>query len=89
RLEATLKNCDPSDINANELYVELRSLNNYLPTENMRPADVLNLLKQDDCYPNAIIADYSRKKLLKTKIDKALVAVNSVTRKAKWISTYS
>ncbi|GJW10891.1 zinc finger MYM-type protein 1-like protein [Tanacetum coccineum] len=40
RLEATLKNFDPSDINANELYVELR------------------------------------KNLLKTKIDKALVAVN-------------
>ncbi|PWA78174.1 zinc finger MYM-type protein 1 [Artemisia annua] len=56
RLEGVLKNGDRSDINANELYVELRSLNNYLPTENMRPVDVLNFLKQDDCYPNAIIA---------------------------------
>ncbi|PWA44944.1 zinc finger MYM-type protein 1 [Artemisia annua] len=56
RLEAALKNGDRSDINANELYVELRSLNSYLPTENMRPVDVLNFLKQDDCYPNAIIA---------------------------------
>ncbi|GJU47369.1 zinc finger MYM-type protein 1 [Tanacetum coccineum] len=56
RLEVALKNGDQSDINANVLYVELRSLNNYLPTENMRPLDVLNFLKQDDCYPNAISA---------------------------------
>nr|GEY36363.1 zinc finger MYM-type protein 1 [Tanacetum cinerariifolium] len=56
RLEVALKNVDQSDINANELYVELRSLNNYLPNENMKPLDVLNFLKQDDCYPNAIIA---------------------------------
>ncbi|GJZ02219.1 zinc finger MYM-type protein 1-like protein, partial [Tanacetum coccineum] len=56
RLEAALKNGDRSDIDAKELYVELRSLDNYLPTENMKPLDVLNFLKQDDCYPNAIIA---------------------------------
>ncbi|GKF12451.1 zinc finger MYM-type protein 1 [Tanacetum coccineum] len=56
RLEAALKNGDRSDIDANELYVELRSLDNYLPTENMNPLDVLNFLKQDDCYPNAIIS---------------------------------
>ncbi|GJS48278.1 zinc finger MYM-type protein 1 [Tanacetum coccineum] len=56
RLEAALKNGDQSDISANELYVELRSFNNYLPNKNMRPLDVLNFLKQDDCYPNAIIA---------------------------------
>ncbi|PWA54809.1 zinc finger MYM-type protein 1 [Artemisia annua] len=56
RLEAALKSGDRSDINANELYVELRSLNSYLPIENMKPVDVLNFLKQDDCYPNAIIA---------------------------------
>nr|GEX93132.1 hypothetical protein [Tanacetum cinerariifolium] len=30
-----------------------------------------------------------RKKLLKTEIDKVIVAVINVTRKAKWISTYS
>ncbi|GKB16589.1 zinc finger MYM-type protein 1-like protein [Tanacetum coccineum] len=56
RLEAALKNGDLYYINANELYVELRSLNNFLPTENMKPIDVLNFLNQDDCYPNAIIA---------------------------------
>ncbi|GJT86477.1 zinc finger MYM-type protein 1 [Tanacetum coccineum] len=55
RLKAALKNGDQSDIDANELYVELRLLNNYLPNENMRPLDVLDFLKQDDCYPNAII----------------------------------
>ncbi|GJW74015.1 zinc finger MYM-type protein 1 [Tanacetum coccineum] len=55
-LEAALKNGDRYDIDANELYVELRSLDNYLPTENMRPLDVLNFLKQDDRYHNAIIA---------------------------------
>ncbi|GKC57150.1 zinc finger MYM-type protein 1, partial [Tanacetum coccineum] len=51
-----LYNGDRSDIDANELYVELRSLDNYLPTENIKPLDVLNFLKQDDCYPNAVIA---------------------------------
>ncbi|GKD81388.1 zinc finger MYM-type protein 1 [Tanacetum coccineum] len=56
RLEAALRNGDRSDIDANELYVELRSLDNYLPTKNMKPLDVLNFLKQDDCYPNAVIA---------------------------------
>ncbi|GJW95987.1 zinc finger MYM-type protein 1-like protein [Tanacetum coccineum] len=56
RLEAALKNGDRSNIDAKELYVELRSLDNYLPTVNMKPLDVLNFLKQDDCYPNAIIA---------------------------------
>nr|GFB02033.1 zinc finger MYM-type protein 1 [Tanacetum cinerariifolium] len=55
-LESALNNDDLSYINANELYVELRSLNNYFPTDNMRHLDVLNFLKQDDCYPNAIIA---------------------------------
>nr|GEY93476.1 zinc finger MYM-type protein 1 [Tanacetum cinerariifolium] len=56
RLESALKNGDLYDINVNELYVELRSLNNYFPTKNMRHVDVLNFLKQDYCYPNAIIA---------------------------------
>ncbi|GJU97468.1 zinc finger MYM-type protein 1, partial [Tanacetum coccineum] len=55
-LEVALKNGNQYDIDANELYVELRSLNSYLPNENMRPLDVLNFLKQDDYYPNAIIA---------------------------------
>ncbi|GKC27759.1 zinc finger MYM-type protein 1 [Tanacetum coccineum] len=39
-----------------KLYDDDRRLNNYLPNENMRPLDVLNFLKQDDYYPNAIIA---------------------------------
>nr|GEY97443.1 zinc finger MYM-type protein 1-like [Tanacetum cinerariifolium] len=56
RLESALKNGDLYYINVNELYVELRSLNNYFPTENMRPVDVLKILKQDYCYPNSIIA---------------------------------
>lgn len=92
RLEAALKNGNRSYINANELYVELRSLNSYFPTENMRRVDVLNFLKQDDCYPNAIIAYrvlltfLGRKKLLKTEIVKVILAVNNVTKKAKWIS---
>nr|GEW37466.1 zinc finger MYM-type protein 1 [Tanacetum cinerariifolium] len=57
RLEAALKNGDLYDINVNELYVELRSLNNFLSTENMKPIDVLNFLNHDDCYPNEIITD--------------------------------
>ncbi|GKA33018.1 zinc finger MYM-type protein 1-like protein [Tanacetum coccineum] len=56
QLEAALKNGERSDIDANELFMELRLLDNFLPSENMGPVDVLTFLKQRDCFPNALIA---------------------------------
>ena len=55
RLEAALKNNDKYDIDADELYMELRLLKNLLPN-NMGPTEVLRYLKEVDCFPNAIIA---------------------------------
>ncbi|XP_039045651.1 uncharacterized protein LOC120185532 [Hibiscus syriacus] len=55
-LEDALKKNGRSDIDANELYVELRLLNNFLPAENMRSTDVLKFMKKVDCFPNALIA---------------------------------
>lgn len=55
-LEDVLKNGERSDIDANELFVELRLLNSFLPDKNMGPIDILKVLKQVDCFPNAIVA---------------------------------
>ena len=45
-----------SDIDANDLYVELKLLQNFIPKESMGPVEVLNFLKRHDCFPNASIA---------------------------------
>ncbi|KAK1626212.1 hypothetical protein QYE76_000527 [Lolium multiflorum] len=45
-----------SDIDANELYVELKLLKDFIPNGNMGPVEVLNFLKRHDCFPNASIA---------------------------------
>ncbi|XP_071689314.1 uncharacterized protein [Rutidosis leptorrhynchoides] len=57
-LEVALMNKDKehSDIDANELFMELKLLRKFLPSEIMRPIDILNYLKQKDCFPNATIA---------------------------------
>ncbi|PWA54786.1 zinc finger MYM-type protein 1 [Artemisia annua] len=55
-LEAALKNNEQSDIDAKDLFVELRLLNNYLPDENLGPLDILNFLKEHGIFPNAVIA---------------------------------
>ncbi|PWA74998.1 zinc finger MYM-type protein 1 [Artemisia annua] len=55
-LEAALKNNEQSDIDAKDLFVELRLLNNYLPNQNLGPSDILNFLKEHDFFPNAMIA---------------------------------
>ncbi|KAJ9539216.1 hypothetical protein OSB04_031949 [Centaurea solstitialis] len=47
---------DQLDVDGNDLYVELRLLQDYLPNENMGPVDILNYLKHVECFPNAIIA---------------------------------
>ncbi|GKA40753.1 zinc finger MYM-type protein 1-like protein [Tanacetum coccineum] len=55
-LEAALKNSERSDVDANDLYMELRLLSNYLPNKNLGPVDILNFLKERDVFPNAMIA---------------------------------
>ncbi|GJY53512.1 zinc finger MYM-type protein 1-like protein [Tanacetum coccineum] len=55
-LEAALKNSKRSDVDANDLYMELRLLSNYLPNKNLGPVDILNFLKERDVFPNAMIA---------------------------------
>jgi hypothetical protein len=55
-LEAALKRDGKSDIDANELYVELRFLQDFIPNEDMGPVDILKFLKRHDCFPNATIA---------------------------------
>ncbi|GJT63778.1 zinc finger MYM-type protein 1 [Tanacetum coccineum] len=56
RLEAALRNVEQSDVDAKDLYVEMRSLNNYFPDKNLGPYDMLNFLKEHDFFPNAMIA---------------------------------
>lgn len=45
-----------SDIDANELFVELEFLQNFMPKENIGPVEILIFLKRHDCFPNASIA---------------------------------
>ncbi|KAI3709113.1 hypothetical protein L2E82_38872 [Cichorium intybus] len=56
RLEAALKYGEQSDIDATELYLELKLLDEFLPSEATNPTDVLKYMKKVDCFPNAIIA---------------------------------
>jgi hypothetical protein len=55
-LETALKRDGQSDIDANDLFVELSFLQDFIPQENMGPLDILNFLKQHDYFPNATIA---------------------------------
>uniref|UniRef100_A0A453IE32 HAT C-terminal dimerisation domain-containing protein n=1 Tax=Aegilops tauschii subsp. strangulata TaxID=200361 RepID=A0A453IE32_AEGTS len=55
-LEVALEKDGKSDIDANELYVELMFLQNFMPKENIGPVEILKFLKRHDCFPNACIA---------------------------------
>ncbi|GKB32931.1 zinc finger MYM-type protein 1, partial [Tanacetum coccineum] len=55
-LEVAPKNGEQSDVDAKNLYVELRSLNNYLADKNLGPSDILNFLREHDFFPNTMIA---------------------------------
>jgi hypothetical protein len=57
-LEAVLKRDGKSDIDVNELYTELRFLQDLIPRENMGPLEILKFLKWHDCFPNAVIEFY-------------------------------
>ncbi|XP_061993554.1 uncharacterized protein LOC133711445 [Rosa rugosa] len=56
-LETSLTHGGISDINGEELYLELKHLKDTLPEEAKRAIEVLNYLKEmESCYPNAWIA---------------------------------
>ena len=55
-LEAILKRDGKSDIDATELYGELRILRDFFPREDMGAIEILKFLKRHDCFPNATIA---------------------------------
>jgi hypothetical protein len=55
-LEAALSKDGKSDIDANDLYVELKFLQDFISKENMGPVEILKFLKRHDCFPNATIA---------------------------------
>jgi hypothetical protein len=54
-LESALTKDGKSDIDANELYVELKLIQNFIPDGNMGPLEILKFLKHHDCFPNATI----------------------------------
>jgi len=53
---AVLTKDGKSDVDANELYVELKFLQDFIPKENMGPIEILKFLKRHDYFPNASIA---------------------------------
>jgi hypothetical protein len=55
-LEATLKKDGKSDIDANELYMELKFIQDFMPKENMGPIEILKFLKRHESFPNTAIA---------------------------------
>ena len=55
-LEAALRKDGKSDVDANELYTELKFLQGFVPDENMGPVEILKFLKRHDSFPNASIA---------------------------------
>ncbi|XP_076908869.1 uncharacterized protein LOC143565921 [Bidens hawaiensis] len=55
-LQDALKNGEESDIDAEELYRELKLFETFLPGDATSPLDVLNNLKQMDSYPNSLVA---------------------------------
>ena len=54
--EIALRKQDQSDVDGNDLYVELKLLQDYLPNQKMGPVDILEYLKRVGCFPNAFIA---------------------------------
>ena len=54
-LEAALNKDGQSDIDANDLFTELKFLQKLMPKENVGPLEVLRFIKRHDCFPNASI----------------------------------
>ncbi|KAL7613211.1 hypothetical protein Lser_V15G08023 [Lactuca serriola] len=55
-LETSLKKDEQSNIDGNDLYVELKLLLHLLPKEKLTTIDILNFLKRVDCFPITSIA---------------------------------
>ena len=55
-LETVLTSDGKSDIDANELYLELKFLQDFIPRESMGPVEILKFLKRHVCFPNTTIA---------------------------------
>jgi hypothetical protein len=55
-LEVALKKVGKSDIDANELYMELKFIQDFMPKENMGPIEIMKFLKRHDSFPNTSIA---------------------------------
>jgi hypothetical protein len=55
-LEDVLKKDGTPDIDAKELYMELKFLREFIPKERMRPIEILRFLTEHGCFPNAAIA---------------------------------
>jgi hypothetical protein len=54
-LEVALKRDGQSDVDANDLCIEVGFLQDFIPEENMGPVEILNFLKRHDYFPNATI----------------------------------
>ncbi|CAN0915984.1 Zinc finger MYM-type protein 1 [Linum grandiflorum] len=54
-IETVLKNNEQFDIDGNDLFRELKLLQEFLPKDVISPLQILNFLKNIDCFPNAII----------------------------------
>jgi hypothetical protein len=55
-LESALRREGQSGIDANDLYMELGFLQDFIPQENMDPVEILDFLKQHDYFPNTTSA---------------------------------
>jgi hypothetical protein len=55
-LEAVLKIDGKSDIDAKELFMELKFVRDLIPKEKMGPIEIMQFLKEHGCFPNAAIA---------------------------------
>jgi hypothetical protein len=56
QLETALKSGQHSDIDGNELHVELKFLQEFISNKDMGPHDILKFVKRMSCFPNAHIA---------------------------------
>jgi len=56
QLETALKSGQHSDIDGNELHVELKFLQEFISNKDMGPHDILKFVKRMGCFPNAHIA---------------------------------
>ena len=52
-LESALKK--ESDIEANDLFVELKLLQKFMPKENIGPLEILKFIKRHDCFPMQVL----------------------------------